>query len=338
MASINTNNGVSFPIGTIPTMITPFIDNNSNNIEIDYNAIDGLLDFYIGKGCVGIFSPCLSSEMFDLSSSERLELAKYIFTKVNGRIVVVSTGTYDGKTIEEQGEFINEMSKYCDAVVINTSTLVPKESSEIEWKTAMEAILSLTGDVKLGLYECPVPYKRLLSPDLIEWCAATNRFYFHKDTSCLSAEIKAKVKAVSKHTNFRFYNANVETLLTSLRDGGHGFSGISANFYPQLHVWLCKHANVHSNNGGDDKVIKEKQLQKVQDFLSLAEATVCINYPASAKAYLCRHLFILNNHICRTKGPDGNPKGKTPFLEHQIVALNAMRRMEQSLSKELGIV
>ena len=38
--------------------------------------------------------------MFDLSSSERLELAKYIFTKVNGRIVVVSTGTYDGKTIE----------------------------------------------------------------------------------------------------------------------------------------------------------------------------------------------------------------------------------------------
>ena len=38
MASINTNNGVLFPIGAIPTMITPFIDNNSNNIEIDYNA------------------------------------------------------------------------------------------------------------------------------------------------------------------------------------------------------------------------------------------------------------------------------------------------------------
>ena len=27
-------------------------------------------------------------------------------------------------------------------------------------------------------------------------------------------------------------------------------------------------------------------MRRVQDFLSLAEATVCVNYPASAKAYL----------------------------------------------------
>ncbi len=34
------------------------------------------------------------------------------------------------------------------------------------------------------------------------------------------------------------YNGNVTTLLHSLREGGAGYGGVSANFYPWLHVWL----------------------------------------------------------------------------------------------------
>ena len=137
-------------------------------------------------------------------------------------------------------------------------------------------------------------------------------------------------------TPFRFYNANVETLLDSLLDGGHGFSGISANFYPRLHVWLIK--NVVTNNiaGRRDKQ-EQLMIEKVQDFLSLAEATVCVNYPASAKNYLC-HLNILTNHYCRTVDQaSGKSKGLEPFLQHQEIALRALRRMEETLSNELGV-
>lgn len=250
------SSSVPFPVGVYPTMITPFkkINNNystkfdSLSLTIDFLKVDALIEFYIKAGCVGIFSPCLSSEMFDLTSNERLALAEYIFKKVNGRVVLVSTGTYDGYTIKEQADFISKMSVFCNAVVVNTATLVKQEAKETEWKNAVVEILKLTGNVKLGLYECPVPYKRLLSPEVIKWCAETGRFYFHKDTSCSTSDMKAKINAIHEiqNTPFRFYNANVETLLDSLLDGGHGFSGISANFYPRLHVWLIE--NVVTNN------------------------------------------------------------------------------------------
>ena len=39
-------------------------------------------------------------------------------------------------------------------------------------------------DIPLGFYECPFPYKRLLTPDLIKAILKYNRFYFLKDTCC----------------------------------------------------------------------------------------------------------------------------------------------------------
>ena len=74
----------------------------------------------------------------------------------------------------------------------------------------------------------------------------------------------------------------------------------------------------------------DKPEWKVQHFLSLAEATVCVNYPASAKSYLG-----LKNFACRVKGPDGRPKGA--FLEHQRLALEGMKAIEITINKELQI-
>lgn len=86
-------------------------------------------------------------------------------------------------------------------------------------------------------------------------------------------------------------------------------------------------------------------IQRVQDFLALAEATVCVNYPASAKAYLLHAVpepaagkaRLLASTGCRVKGPDGKRRGEAPFLEHQLVALKAMHDMQAELCVELGI-
>lgn len=71
------------------------------------------------------------------------------------------------------------------------------------------------------------------------------------------------------------YNGNVTTTLHSLQAGGDGYGGVSANFYPWVHAWLC--ANW------------EKQPEaavKVQRFLTVAEMVVKTKYPNSAKVYL----------------------------------------------------
>jgi hypothetical protein len=64
---------------------------------------------------------------------------------------------------------------------------------------------------------------------------------------------------LSSPSPFRFYNANVETLLESNSMGGAGFSGISANFYPWLHARLCS------------SDVSEHDKAKIQRFLSVAE-------------------------------------------------------------------
>ena len=55
--------------------------------------------------------------MFKLNRDERLQLAQRVRTKAAGRVAVVASGTFEG-TIEEKAEFVCEMGKIVDAVVV----------------------------------------------------------------------------------------------------------------------------------------------------------------------------------------------------------------------------
>ncbi|HEY5509690.1 MAG TPA: dihydrodipicolinate synthase family protein [Prolixibacteraceae bacterium] len=59
----------------IPVMLTPFKDNG----EIDFNS---LTEFYIKSGASGLFSNCLSSEMFELTEQERLQVVKHVVNEL----------------------------------------------------------------------------------------------------------------------------------------------------------------------------------------------------------------------------------------------------------------
>ena len=57
-----------------------------------------------------------------------------------------------------------------------------------------------------------------------------------------------------------------------------GFSGVTANFFPWLIVWLCN--NRHA---------PEESRSKVQQFLSLSDRVIAHKYPTSSKHYLATH-------------------------------------------------
>ena len=61
----------TLPAGVFPTMITPFVADGS---AIDWVVLDKLVDWYIASGVTGLFACCLSSEMYELSADERVEL------------------------------------------------------------------------------------------------------------------------------------------------------------------------------------------------------------------------------------------------------------------------
>lgn len=266
------NNMRSLPQGLWPVMITPFNEDQT----IDYKALEILTDFYLESGSSGLFVNCLSSEMYYLTPEERLQLTERVVSHVDERVPVISTGTFGGD-IREQVEFIKKMSdKGVAAVVLVTSLLAKKEEGDELLLTRIEQISEATGEIRLGIYECPTPYKRLISPSVMKWLVDSGRFYYHKDTSCNIGDIKEKIE-LTRNSNLNFYNANTPTAHESLRLGGDGLSPISANFYPELYSYLCE----HFSNGNRESIINY-----LQRMLTLLDGITRNKYPLMAKAFL----------------------------------------------------
>ena len=62
--------------GVYPTMITPY-----KNREIDYDAVNKLVEWYWNEGCDGIFAACQSSDIMFLSLEERVKLTRTVIAK-----------------------------------------------------------------------------------------------------------------------------------------------------------------------------------------------------------------------------------------------------------------
>lgn len=282
------------PGGLWPVMLTPFTEDN----QVDADGLSRLTDFYIQSGSKGLFSNCQSSEMFQLTDQERLKVIETVVKSADKRVPVVATGTFS-TSMEKSADFIKRVyDTGVAAVVVLSNHLADIQQSEEVLKVNIERLLSLTGDIPLGIYECPYPYKRLISPKMMRWIAETGRFFYHKDTSCDPDAIQAKLAAV-KGTPFAFYNADTPTALMSLQSGAVGISPIGANLYPELYSTLIDWHHSHHN---------EEQLNWLSARLTVMGTVVDLCYPYSAKLFLQQRGFQMAAN-CRVVHDKMKPDG-----------------------------
>ena len=259
------------PEGLWPVMITAFEPDNS----LDLDGVRKITDMYLNAGASGMFANCLSSEMFQLTREERLILTKTVVKHCEGKVPVVATGSFY-KHGYENSEFIKEIHDLgVDAVILITSILTEPEESDEILKRRIEEIMAETGSIPLGLYECPVPYKRVISPGMMKWLADTGRFWYHKDTTCDAKSINRKLDKI-KGSHFHLYNADTPSALESLRDGAKGISPISGNFYPELYGHFLKLFR-------EDR---HEQLEILNTYLTVMDRITHDFYPWSAKLFL----------------------------------------------------
>ena len=222
------------PHGLWSVMLNAFHEDGS----IDWQGVDVLTDWYIDRGSAGLFACCGSSEMFHLDSGERLEVTRRVVNRAGGRVPVVATGTFGGP-VEDQAAFVRQMADTgVEAVVVIVCLLAGREESEVVLERNMERLLELTDPIPLGLYECPTPYHRLISPGLFSRLGSSGRFLYHKDTVCNIEVLRQKIDAV-RTTPLGVFNAHFETGLEGLRFGASGISPVAGNVFPELFSWLC---------------------------------------------------------------------------------------------------
>lgn len=259
----------------VPVMITPF----NLKAKVDLDVVSTLVDFYLAAGVKGFFANCLSSEMFSISEDERLELTSHIVKYVNGRVPVVATGSF-GLTLEDKAEFTKQIyDTGIDAVILITGHFARVGEADEVLLRNFDKMFSLTGSIPLGLYECPAPYKRILSPDVFKELLEADRLVYHKDTSILPENVKAKLEVSKGNDKLEFYDAHTPNAQFSLRAGARGMSSISGNFYPEILVWMCNNANDPA---------KKKEVEWLQAELTRVDPLIHIAYPMSAKYFLAR--------------------------------------------------
>ena len=249
-------------------MITPY-----KNEKVDYGAVAELTEWYIENGCSGIFAVCQSSEMFYLTLEEKVKISETVVKTANGRLTVVASG-HTADEIERQAYELNMIADTgIDALILVTNRLDINDEGQKVWFSNAEKLLGLLNDdVALGFYECPKPYKKLLTPEMIRLCAENERFRFIKDTCCSLETLSDRLDRL-KDSRVMLFNANGQTLLESLKKGAAGYSGVMANFCPDLFVKLC-------NDPAGPKA------EALADALSLLSFTEDSFYPMTAKYYL----------------------------------------------------
>lgn len=292
---------MNLPHGFIPVMLTPFHEDGA----VDFETLTRLTEFYLDAGAAGLFATCLSSEMYELTPDERLAVTEHVVRTAAGRVPVVATGTFGG-TISEQADFVKKTADMgVQAVIVISSLLAEADEPDEVWMENAHDLLRQTEGVPLGFYECPVPYKRLLSPESLGGLAATGRVVYHKDTSLDLDQVKAKLAAAQGHT-FGLYDAYMVHAVDSLRAGASGLSCIQGNFFPELVDWLCRHF---------DDPAQAEAVEAVQAFFTKNMDLMHSAYPTIAKYALRQRGFPISEKTRRNVGPlTGDLRGRVDAL------------------------
>ncbi len=300
----------------LTTMITPYKEDGG----VDYDTAEKYVDWYYEAGLDGIFAVCQSSEIFYLSLEERVELNRRVYKRakeLNKDFVVVSSG-HISDTIEEQAKELNAIYESgTDALILITNRLdINNEGDDVFIKNAEKLIAQLPADAKLGFYECPYPYKRLVTPKILDWCLSTGRFYYMKDTCCDAKIIKERCEQL-RGSHFKLLNANCQTLLETMRNGADGYCGIMCNFHPKLYSWLRDNY----------KSEKADLVQSVIGSLGFTEAG--LPYPLTAKYHmsLCG---IKTENIARNRKSE-------ELTEYGKGCTKQMKMLTDELEKRLGV-
>lgn len=291
------------PSGVYPTMITPYTTDN----KIDYNAVEALLNWYDGR-VDGVFAICQSSEIFFLSFEEKLELLKFIMAHKPKDMAVVASGHTEDDFDTQVKQAAAYIETGIDAYVFISNRFATKEESDDVLLDRMFKAIDLLPETRYGVYECPHNYNRQLTPYVMKQMAQSGKFCFLKDTSCNLDRIAEKLEAV-KGSDFKIYNANAATMLESMKLGCEGFSGIMANFYPEIFREICRCYKTDPD--------RAQMLQNFAGFCSLAEGQ---RYSCNSKYFFSLEGLPMTIHS-RSTNPDSFSKVDRMMVEqfHALV-------------------
>ena len=216
--------------GSIVALVTPFDERD----RIDYDALQGLIEFHIGAGTNGLVIAGTTGESATLEKGEHVALIRRAAEMVEGRIPVIA-GTGSNSTRQT----VDLSLEVADAAIDGYLLVVPYYNKPVQeglyqhFRTIADAV-----DKPIMLYNVPGRTVADILPETVARLADHSNIVGVKDATGDMERMKEHLALLPG--DFKYYSGDDFTTLEFLKLGGHGVVTVSGNVAPRQVSDMCR--------------------------------------------------------------------------------------------------
>ena len=220
--------------GSLVALVTPMIPNG----DVDYVALENLIDWHIEKGTDGIVSVGTTGESATVNIKEHLEVISHTVKYVNSRIPVIA-GTGANSTSEAI-----ELTMESKQIGADFSLLVTPYYNKPNQNGLIQHYTKVANEVDLPqiLYNVPSRTACDLKPSSVKILSEHKNIVGIKEAVGDPKRIDDLIQISSNNEDFLLYSGDDPSFLSMLKKGGDGVISVAANVVPEYISDICSSA------------------------------------------------------------------------------------------------
>ncbi len=209
--------------GSIVALVTPMRDDE----QVDYEALERLIEFHIEQGTDGIVSVGTTGESATLDHQEHCDVMRFTIEKVAGRIpVIAGTGSNSTREAIELTRCAKEMGADACLLVAPYYNKPTQEGLYQHYKAVADAVA-----IPQILYNVPGRTACDILPDTVARLAQHPNIIGIKEATGDLSRVPEILRRVEG--DFLLFTGDDGTAIDFILRGGHGGISVTANVAPQ---------------------------------------------------------------------------------------------------------
>ena len=259
--------------GSITALVTPMNEQG----DLDYDALEKLINYQINSGISGLVAVGTTGESATINFKDHIKLIEF-FVKINKGRVHIIAGTGANSTEEALHLTKEAKSAGADAALL-VSPYYNKPPQDGIYYHHMKIADEV--DIPQILYNVPSRTASFIEPETVLKLSSHKNIIGIKDATGdmkNHSEVTKLCKEEIENNNFLLYSGDDFSSLEFLKNGGHGTISVTSNIVPEIVSEICKVV--------DTNYSKAKELDNSLEVLN--ENLFCESNPIPVKWALYR--------------------------------------------------